>query len=329
VTKPKINARTLLRLIGSALSIALLLLLIERQGWSEILVALRQITSQSLVLILILIAISRTVVAARWYALLSAVAPEVSFSDSLKVTFAGLFAANFLPTTVGGDVVRLAAVAREVKDRAGGITSIAVDRLVGLAGMGLMLPFGIIRFIDWYQKAQPSQASVTITWIVPFCALVLIATPDSWLKKTSSSIGKVIREMLIWISRPRALALAFLFTFIHMASIFTITWIVMRDMREGIAIWDIAGLWSFTYFVSLIPISINGLGLREVSIGFIFPELGGISIGAAITTGVLLRTLEVLGSLPGILFISPLLSSVTMGKDDHSAAPQVGDNVNE
>ena len=103
----------------------------------------------------------------------------------------------------------------------------------------------------------------------------------------------------------------------------------MSDMGESIPIWDIAGLWSFTYFLSLIPISINGLGLREVSIGFIFPELGGVSIGVAITTGVLLRTLEVLGSLPGILFISPLLSNVTMGRDDPSKATQTGESMNE
>ena len=62
----------------------------------------------------------------RWYILLqSGGNVRISFSDALALTFTGLFSNNFLPTTIGGDVVRLA-----------GAMQMGYDRAVSLASLG-------------------------------------------------------------------------------------------------------------------------------------------------------------------------------------------------
>jgi hypothetical protein len=59
-------------------------------------------------LALVLMIISRLAVTGRWHVLLHSGGIRITPSQSFQITMAGLFANNFLPTTVGGDVIRLA-----------------------------------------------------------------------------------------------------------------------------------------------------------------------------------------------------------------------------
>ena len=68
----------------------------------------------------------------------------------------------------------------------------------------------------------------------------------------------------------------------------------------------IAGLWSLSYFITLIPVSINGLGLREVSVIYIYSEIGGVPVETALTLALILRVLDMLVSLPGAILIPTL-----------------------
>jgi hypothetical protein len=74
----------------------------------------------------------------------------------------------------------------------------------------------------------------------------------------------------------------------------------------------VAGLWSLTYFVTLLPVSLNGLGVQELSITFFYHQFGGIQLSSALTIALLLRILPMFASLPGALTIPGLLA----GKED-------------
>jgi len=102
----------IIRLIGTLIGVSLLVYLLSRQGWTEIAAAIHQIPLATIVLACVLMLTSRLAVSARWHALLRSSGAGISLSGATKLTFAGLFAANFLPTTIGGDVVRLAGALR-------------------------------------------------------------------------------------------------------------------------------------------------------------------------------------------------------------------------
>jgi len=74
---------------------------------------------------------------------------QISLAETLRLTFAGLFANNFLPSTVGGDVVRLAGAMQARYDSAISAASLVIDRLVGMAGMTLFLPLICSRVRLW------------------------------------------------------------------------------------------------------------------------------------------------------------------------------------
>jgi hypothetical protein len=79
-------------------------------------------------------------------------------------------------------------------------------------------------------------------------------------------------------------------------------------------------LWSLVYFITLLPFSINGYGLQEVSLAFIFTRLGGLSSPTALTLAILVRTITMIASLPGALFVPGIMAarSESDGKANNS-----------
>jgi uncharacterized membrane protein YbhN (UPF0104 family) len=261
----------LLRWLGTLLAVALLVYLLAQQGWDEILSAIRQIAGWRFVAALLLMVVSRLAVAGRWHVLMRSARTGISFGQSLRITLAGLFASNFLPTTIGGDVVRLGAAIRLGYDRAVSIASLVADRLVGMAGMAMALPFGIPAFLGWLNSVGGPAASASLPSI--------LAVP--WLgalwERLRCGIRRLLEALQLWLRQPRALLGALGCTWIHMLCTFAQVWLLLGGMDESISFWAIAGLWSATYFVTLLPISINGMGVQELSMTFFYTTLGGIS----------------------------------------------------
>jgi hypothetical protein len=75
----------------------------------------------------------------------------------------------------------------------------------------------------------------------------------------------------------------------------------------------VAGLWSISYFVTLLPVSINGLGVQELSISFLFVNYANVSVHSALVLAILMRALPLLSSLPGAFLAPALLESEKSG----------------
>ena len=191
----------------------------------------------------------------------------VPWEGGLRLTFAGLFASNVLPTTVGGDVVRLAGAVRIGINPALAAASLIADRLVGMAGMFLALPFAIPSFVA-YLNQNGTRSSVPLFSAVPFVS-------NAW-NKIQQVFKNVFSNFKYWAKNPLILLRALGFTFIHMLATFLIVQILIEGMGRACLSGRIAGLWSLTYFITLLPISINGLGLQEVTITDLFSVVGGL-----------------------------------------------------
>ncbi len=298
-TRP--NSGQTLRLAGTVLSLALMVYLLSRQGWNDIGQAIQKIPPTNLLLCLGLMVISRLAVAARWHVLLSAADPNLKYTQSLWLTFAGLYATNFLPTTIGGDVVRLSGAIQQKLDPMISAASLVVDRLVGMAGMLMVLPFGLPSFFAFSQAGRSPKELINLQ------ATSLLA----WSQKGWTRLTKLLKQLwealLIWRDKPFSLLISLIFSGIHMLCFFGIMWLLFDGLGEQLSLWLIAGLYSLVYFVTLLPFSINGYGLQEISMTFVFSNLGGSSLQHALTVALLFRTLVMLASLPGAFFVSSLV----------------------
>ncbi|MEN6555442.1 MAG: lysylphosphatidylglycerol synthase transmembrane domain-containing protein [Anaerolineaceae bacterium] len=294
----KINWNLIIRWAGTLLSIGILIYLFRQIGAEETWAAVQKISGRRIAEVLVLVFVSRLATWGRWHTLLQVQALRVRWQDSLRLTFAGLFASNVLPTTIGGDVVRLAGAVRLGIDAALAAASLVADRLVGMTGMALALPFAIPS-LSSYLKAQASSGAAQTTG-----AATLF---PAFFRKIQQAIKKVFSNFRFWLKHPLILAQALGFTFIHMLATFLIVQILVQGMGESISFTKTAGLWSLTYFISLIPVSINGLGLQELTITNLFSALGGLQPSTSISLAVILRVVWMIGSLPGAFFIGGIL----------------------
>lgn len=254
-----------------------------------------QIAWWRFLLAFILVLTSRFAVAGRWHVLMHSAGTGIAPRQSIRLTFAMLFSSNFLPTTIGGDVVRLAGAIRLGYDQAISLASLVVDRLVGMLGMAMALPFGIPAYVRYIAEAHIATA-ITIPWLEPLAG------------KLRRFLQEILEALRIWIHQPRSLLGALGFTWVHMLLTFGMIWLLLLGMGEAISYWRVMGLWGATYFVTLLPISINGMGVQELAMTFFYVTIGGISPASGLTVALLVRLLQMIASLPGALFIPDILA---------------------
>ncbi|MEK6222327.1 MAG: flippase-like domain-containing protein [Chloroflexota bacterium] len=296
---------SILRWVGTLIAMALILYLLTQQGWEEILSAIQKIGFTRIGLALLFVLGSRFSIIARWYTLLTAVGEPINKRDVAEITFAGLFASNFLPSTVGGDVVRLAGAIQ--KGGSGTISgaSLIVDRLVGMAGMLLVSPIG---FYYWLSAGIIFPGA---GMGLPLFLAVEAGDGGSFLRKTFGKlrglIGKVWDAFSRWWQNPKALFIALFYTLSHMGFLFLSWQLLLTGMGESLSYWQIGGLWTLVYLITLVPISINGLGVQEVAIVFFYATVGGVAETSALSMALLARTLQMLMSLPGAFFLPRIL----------------------
>jgi uncharacterized membrane protein YbhN (UPF0104 family) len=225
---------------------------------------------------------------------------KIPFSRTTELTLMGLFASNFLPTTIGGDVVRLTGVMQMGFDRAISLASIAADRIIGLVGMALVVPFGLIP--AWTILGQAAQNSLAL--------MASLERPLHFARRT-------LQTFSTWLHQPRALMVSLLCTFGNMLFIFVAVYILIEGLGNHVSFWLIAGLWSLAYFVTLIPISINGYGVQELSLTYLFLHVGGMSAATSLSMAVLIRIVFMFASLPGAVFLPSILLAISSQKKDH------------
>jgi len=298
-----------LRWGGSLLTIILLAYLFSSQGWGEIFDAIRQIPVWHIILAFLLTVASRLAVAGRWHALLAVTKMEVPWWQTLKLTFAGLFATNFLPTTVGGDVVRLAGAVQMKLDSAISAASLVVDRLVGLLGMALVIPFGAGPLWTWLVDAQGWKDAFSTSSL----AFLQIGQKKFW-NRIRDLLIRLIKSFSLWKEHPTSLLISLGLTGLHMLCLYSSLALLLIGLDDPMPIWLIGGLWSFVYLVTLLPISINGYGVQEISMTLIFTNVGGISMKSGLTIALLIRTLQMLASLPGAAFVPSIMAGIRQGE---------------
>lgn len=296
MTSPsKPNRSFLLKLLGSLLSTGLLAALLA-WSWGDVLTALSKISLFELLAAFGFIFASRLFVVLRWHTLLRSAGIQIPLKDTASLTFTGLFASNFLPTTIGGDVVRLAGTMQKGYDRAICLASLAADRLVNMTAMVLASPLG---FLQVLQAAPLTGQSAFL--------------PRLW-DKSWDFIRRTLTSLAIWMKKPLSLLIAFGFACAHITCGFTAHYLLIHALGGEIEFWKLIGLLSLNYFMGLIPISINGYGWQELTASTLLTGIGGLNISISATVALITRLLLVFASLPGAFTLPAILAK--MDKSD-------------
>lgn len=243
--------------------------------------------------------------AKRFQILLAAQGVHISYWYSVQVIFVGLFASNFLPSTVGGDLVRIAVLAQNQTGRVKSSVSVIADRLLNVLAVFALLPTAFSLLDDGLIESQGLIAILIILAIVVIAGIVALLLTRRWAANRQPSqgrIGQIIDQVLaildVWMQQPAVTLQSLILSWISVFSSIISQYVLVRYLNMPINFVEFTAIIVLVYFISLVPISLGGLGVQEVSLTYLLVGVGA-SQDQALAFAVLSRLFYVLPTLLG------------------------------
>ena len=243
--------------------------------------------------------------AVRWWQVADTLDVKVSGRSMLSIYLAAQFVGNFLPTTIGGDVLRINRLGRICGSRANAFATVIIERLTGW----IVLPLLTLAAF----AAQPSLLRHSGGQIAGGLALgtLLVLAFIVWIAEHPRGLGRLsggthIRNWLGAVhtglsvfrrhrgAAGRLLSVGFAYQFL----------LVVATALAGAAIGVNPGVLAWLAFAPMVlivqnmPLTIGGLGVREGAF-VLFLDAHGVSSSEAVLLGLLLYALTLLVSLTG------------------------------
>jgi uncharacterized membrane protein YbhN (UPF0104 family) len=262
---------------------------------------------------LVVYLLSQILSAGRWMILARPLGFEEPFKEIVVYYLIGMFFNLFAPGTVGGDVSRVYYLARNDKTRwekAGwavstvpAAVSVFMDRAVGMAVLIWLGAIGLVLFPE-YPVPAPIRSLTFAVAVGLLVAGALVPLFRPLLPEDGHPVVVKLRFALRayhtqWSVLPKAIVFSFLLHLIQAWIHMLLAWALQIDIPFSycIIVYPLVGTFA------AIPISLNGIGLREG--GYLF-MLGLIGINAekGIAFGLLLFLIVAVDSLlGGLLFL--------------------------
>jgi len=264
----------------------------------------RKLSSDRLLLALVLLALSQVWGGIRLWLLLRRQGSALGYGTVLRLTWFGFFTSNFLPGPVGGDVAKGALLIRSGLGAKIVVAALVADRLVNMATM-IGVTAGCIVAGRLGMLLTAGHSSLPALWAVVGFA-VLIPWSPAWLRRGNpigmTRLAALVRAYLdiarLWLTWPVGLALALLLSGASILSVVLGQFVLLRDLGVGLGLLDFIAVIGLVYIVTLVPISLNGLGVREAGLVFLLGVVG-TDRHAATVFAVVVRVLMVVISIPG------------------------------
>ncbi len=232
----------------------------------------------------------------KWRLVINTTIKVPSLGFLTKLFWVGLFFNNFMPGRTGGDVIRAYGLTQNTQQTAKSMISVFTDRLLNFIAL---LTLCLISFL---YAGNVEDITFTFTEPNPWWLLVpVFLGPIIWLIfKNSKPIQKLItlipKTLSASIESRRTLFAAFILAIFYQITMILSHVIVSKGLGQHIGLTHFFYLIPITAIVTLLPISINGIGLREGAFVVTFSQVGlaseeALSLSLIITLTTLLTSL--------------------------------------
>ena len=248
----------------------------------------------------------------RWWLLLDAQDVHVAPLTLLNSMLVALFFNNFLPSNIGGDVIRIRDTARPAGSKTLATAVVLVDRALGFLGLVLVAASGAtIAASSLHHGPMP----IWPVWL--WAGFLICAGTAAPVLLAPSGFGRLLQPLTVlhpeWVGdrieklttvlarfrdRPSALIICFCSAVFVQALGIVFYVAVAYALHVDIAPWDLAVIVPIATVVQMLPVSINGFGVREATFSFYFARLG-LPIESALLVSLVATGLTMLFSVSG------------------------------
>jgi glycosyltransferase 2 family protein len=308
-------------LINTAISVLILVFLFYQVPLSEITGLFVQSNELYFWGAVLFAALSIWVNALRWKILLKYLGYDYDFKFISNITFITFFFNVYLPGGIAGDVARVAMLPtigdsdEERKVHLSKITaSVVTDKIVGLLGIMLLAFFGICFSYNLLKNSQILTIFILISAGISSVTLLLysrriqvltkavFALPLKLLSPVKETVKEVIDSLLVFRDNYKVLNIVLPISLL--GHIFVVIFFILLAESIGVSI-DYLKMSVFIpiiEFVSSLPISLGGLGIREATTIFLF-ESENISTAKAMGVSLLsFAVILIVGAYGGVLY---------------------------
>jgi uncharacterized membrane protein YbhN (UPF0104 family) len=224
----------------------------------------------------------------RWGLLLRAQGLHFRFRWLTGSFLVATFFNNFLPSNIGGDVIRIADTALAAGSKTLATTVVLIDRGIGLLGLVLLAAVGAT-VVPALLDDGGGRLGPGLLWLA-FAGAVLVAAPvlmipqalprllqplrvlhPEWIDERLERLGGALGRFR---EAPGALLGCFVGAVAVQAALVAFYLAIAHSMSIPIKFTELAVIVPISFLVQMAPVSVNGFGVREATFGFYFARLG-------------------------------------------------------
>ena len=247
----------------------------------------------------------------RWGLLLEAQNIRLPLRRLTSSFLVATFFNNFLPSNIGGDVVRVADTAPAAGSKTLATTVVLIDRCIGLLGLVLVAALGA----TGARMVAGGPAGPVLLW-TGFAVAMLVAAPillaphkfaralrplrafhPEWV---DVRLGRLTSALIRFREAPAAIGACFAGAIFVQAVLVAFYLAVANSMRIPVSFAELAVVVPISFVVQMLPLSMNGFGVREATFGFYFNRLG-LPLESALLVSFMGAAVIMLVSLSGAL----------------------------
>lgn len=247
----------------------------------------------------------------RWQLFLEMLHLRVPFAETTRLFFIGAFFNQFLPGTTGGDVVRVLYLMRDHPEhRTAGFLSVAIDRLFAVMALVAMGLFFAWWRADWFAKSAAVSGvmqifAVILAAMAAGLAASFVLTTRHLVERLPARLplrDRIVKLSGLWqlcIENRREAVLGALLTIPMLLSFFAAFYFVGLAFTAKVGFTDMMSIMPLVTAVSSLPLSLNGMGVREALLDQLLFELCAAAKGTGLLISVAGMLVYLLWGLPG------------------------------
>ena len=306
------NAGEMRRILSSAIKIlvsgALLYLALRKANFADLASRIDLFSGAWLFLALALTFSQIFVGVLRWRIVSAECGAPLPLRQAMRYNVIGTFFNQTLPSSIGGDAVRLWLVARSGAGWRAATYSIFVDRAVGLIALAIV----IVASLPWSSRLIMDEYGRSALMLIDFAALaggagflIVGVLPWPWLKKWWGThhihACAVIANRVIFSTRNEP-AIAIFSLLVHFLTV-SIAWCVVQSIAAPVGLAQTFLLIPPVMLITMLPISIAGWGVREATMALAF-GYAGLVTNEGINVSLLYGAVNfVAGAIGGLVWI--------------------------
>lgn len=298
------------RILVSVGMLAVLFTRFPEFDWSHVVPAWDRTTFLWLIGATLLTLLGIVISAVRWQQVLRAMGIHERLAQLVPLYFAGHFVSNVLPSTIGGDVLRVSRFTKRVPEATSADTfaSVVLERLTGWLVLPLITFFGLVVNPDLREQGRASAvaagiAAGTLTALVVVLLLAdhprlggRFAKSEGWAR----FVGAVHRGVAQMRAHPGAAVGVVLAGLAYQLTLVAAALMVAAALGFGwLGLTPLLAFLPAVLIAQVLPIGISGLGVREGAFVLFLTPLG-VPTEQAIALGLVLYVLNLLVSLVGV-----------------------------